>query len=208
MQKPMQQLKWILAAALITLLGACTTPITHPVQMGYNGHVGLATQQPVVVGIQTFRDQRTEADRYVIGYRQLGRGEQERYVSSPDDIARSVTRMAGELIRQKGGTPGVLKDWDYSPEQMLALSDAFDVFVGGEIQQLQCDAEKRLMHTRMVLKLELVVYVGKVREGIVHQRPVSMRTERVAATFGPRELRQFLNDMVSQALEKGCQDIP
>ena len=208
MQKPMQQLKWILAAALITLLGACTTPITHPVQMGYNGHVGLATQQPVVVGIQTFRDQRTEADRYVIGYRQLGRGEQERYVSSPDDIARSVTRMTGELIRQKGGMPGVLKDWDYSPEQMLALSDAFDVFVGGEIQQLQCDAEKRLMHTRMVLTLDIVVYVGKVREGVVHRRPVRMRTERVAATFGPRELTQFLNDMVSQALEKGCQDIP
>jgi hypothetical protein len=208
MQKPMQKLQWILAAALITLLGACTTPITHPVQMGYSGHAGLAAQQPVAVGIQTFRDQRTAADRYVIGYRQLGRGEQERYVSSPDDIARSVTRMTGELIRQKGGMPGVLKDWDYSPAQMLALSDAFDVFVGGEIQQLQCDAEKRLMHTRMVLKLELVVYVGKVREGIVHRRPVSMRTERVAATFGSRELRQFLNDMVSQALEKACQDIP
>ena len=208
MQKPMQQLKWILAAALITLLGACTTPITHPVQMGYSGHVGLAAQQPVAVGIQTFRDQRTEADRYVIGYRQLGRGEQERYVSSPDDIARSVTRMTGELIRQKGGMPGVLKDWDYSPEQMLALSDAFDIFVGGEIQELRCDAEKRLMHTRMVLTLDIVVYVGKVREGIVHRRPVRMRNERVAATFGPRELERFLNDMVSEALETGCRDIP
>ena len=119
-----------------------------------------------------------------------------------------MTRMAGELIRQKGGTPGVLNGWDYSPEQMLALSDAFDVFVGGDIQQLRCDAEKRLMHTRMVMELEMVVYVGKVREGIVHRRPVRMRSERVAATFGPRELERFLNDMVSEALETGCRDIP
>ncbi len=208
MRKPKQRICLIVALALVALLCACTTPITHPVTMDYSGHAGLATQQPVAVGIQAFRDQRTETDPYVIGYRQLGRGEQERYVSSPDDIARSVTRMAGELIRQKGGMPGGLKDWDYSPEQMLALSDAFDIFVGGEIQQLQCNADKRLMHTRMVLTLDLVVYVGKVREGVVHRRPVSIRTERVAATFGPRELKGFLNDMVSQALEKGCQDIP
>ncbi len=208
MRKPMQKTKWILLATLIALWGACTTPITHPVPMGYSGHAGLAVQQPVTVGIQAFGDQRAEADRYVVGYRQLGRGGQERYVSSPDDIARSVTRMTGELIRQKGGMPGVLKDWDYSPEQMLALSDAFDVVVGGEIRQLRCDAEKRLMHTRMVLTLDMVVYVGKTREGVVHRRPVSMRTERVAATFGPGELTRFLNDMVSQALEKACQDIP
>lgn len=208
MRKSMQKAKWLLSAVLVALLGACTTPITHPVQMGYNGHAGLAVQQPVTVGIQAFDDQRSVADHYVIGYRQLRRGEQERYVSSPDDIARSVTRMTGELIRQKGGMPGVLKDWDYSPEQMLALSDAFDVFVGGEIQHLRCDAEKRLMHTRMVLTLDIVVYVGKVREGIVHRRPVSMRTERVVATFGPGELGRFLNDMLSQALEKACQDIP
>ena len=208
MRKPKQIMKGMLVAVLMGLLGACTTPITHPVHMGYSGHVGLAAQQPVSMGIQAFRDQRTEADHYVIGYRQLGSGEQERYVSSPDDVARAVTRITGELIRQKGGMPGVLKDWDYSPEQMLALSDAFDVFVGGEIQQLRCDAEKRLMHTRMVLTLDIVVYVGKVREGVVHRRPVSMRTERAAATFGPRELKGFLNDMVSQALEKGCQDIP
>jgi len=204
----MQKTKWLFSAALIALLAACTTPITHPVQMGYSGHAGLAVQQPVTVGIQVFDDPRTQADHFVIGYRQLGRGEQERYVSSPDDIARSVTRMTGELIRQKGGMPGVLKDWDYSPEQMLGLSDAFDVFVGGEIRQLRCDAEKRLMHTRMVLTLDMVVYVGKAREGVVHRRPVSMRTERVTATFGPGELTRFLNDMVSQALEKTCQDIP
>ncbi|MBC2737199.1 MAG: hypothetical protein HF981_22740 [Desulfobacteraceae bacterium] len=199
---------WALSTVLLALLGACATPITHPVKMGYSGHSGLAVEQPVAVGIQAFRDQRTEGDRYVIGYRQIGRGERERYVASPDDMARSVTRMAGELIRQKGGTPDVLKGWDYSPEQMLALSDAFDVFVGGDIQQLRCDAEKRLMHTRMVMELEMVVYVGKVREGIVHRRPVRMRSERVAATFGPRELERFLNDMVSEALETGCRDIP
>jgi hypothetical protein len=194
--------------ALAVLLGACATPITHPVQMDYLGAVPPEANQVTSVGIQTLLDRRDMEDRHLIGYRRLGRGERERYVSSPDDVAQSVTRMAAELIRRKGGAPGELAGWDFSPDQMLTLSDAFDVFIGGEIERLRCDAEKRLMHTRMVLELDIVVYVGKVREGIVHRRPVSMRTERVAATFGPRELQQFLNDMLSRSLERGCKGVP
>ena len=195
----------VLMAALLT---GCAAPITHLVQLAYNGHVPSAAGETVAVGIQRFRDQRDTEDRFVIGYRQLGHGEQERYASSPDDIAQAVTLMTRELIRQKGGVPGELVGWNYTPDQMMDLTEAFDVMVGGDIVRLQCNAEKRLMHTRMELELEIVVYVGKVREGVVHRRPISMRTERVTATFGPRELQQFLNDMLSQALEKGCADIP
>lgn len=198
----------VLAVVLAALLGACAAPITHPVQLAYNGQVQPVADETVAVGVQRFRDQRKDADRFVVGYRQLGRGEQERYASSPDDIARAVTRMAMDLVRQKGAAPGTLAGWDYTPDKMMDLTEAFDVFIGGDILRLRCDAEKRLMHTRMVLELEIVVYVGKVREGVVHRRPIRMRTERVAATFGPRELQQFLNDMLSQALETGCQDIP
>jgi hypothetical protein len=198
----------LLAIVMTALLGACAAPITYPVQLAYNGHVQPAAGQTPTVGIQAFRDQRKEKDRFVIGYRQLGHGEEERYASSPDDIAGAVTRMAGELMRQKGAVTGKLEGWDYTPDQMLTLSDAYDVFIGGDILRLRCDAEKRLLRTRMVLELDIVVYVGNVREGLVHRRPVNMRTERVAPTFGPRELQQFLNDMLSQALEKGCQGIP
>ncbi len=208
MREQLRPMRLALGVALALLLGACATPITHPVQMAYRGAVQPETDQVTSVGIQPFYDRRNEADRHVIGYRQLGHGERERYVSSPDDVARAVTRMATELVRQKGGEPGDLKGWDFSPDRMLTLSDAFDVFIGGEIERLRCDAEKRLMHTRMVLELDIVVYVGKVREGIVHRRPVSMRTERVAATFGPRELQQFLNDMLSRGLERGCKGVP
>jgi hypothetical protein len=112
--------------------------------------------------------------------------------------------MTAELIQQKGGLPRVLEGWDYTPDQMLALTDAFDVFIGGEIQTLRCEAERRFMHTRMVIELDVVFYVGLVREGVVHRRPVSMRSERVSAAFGPPELRRFLNDMLSEALERGC----
>ena len=198
----------LLAIFLAGLLGACAAPITHPVHLAYNGQAPSVADETVAVGIQPFQDRRSAADRFVVGYRQLGRGEQERYASSPDDIAQAVTRMAGDLVRQKGADPGALEGWNYTPDQMMDLTEAFDVFIGGDILKLRCDAEKRLMHTRMVLELEIVVYVGKVREGVVHRRPISMRTERIAATFGPRELQQFLNDMLSQALEKGCQGIP
>lgn len=209
MRDPEWKRKGLLAAVLAAaLLTGCAAPITHPVQLTYDGHVPPAADETLAVGIQPFRDRRDTEDRFVIGYRQLGRGEQERYASSPDDIAQAVTRMTRELIRQKGGVPGELEGWDYTPDQMMALAEAFDVLVGGDILRLRCNAEKRLMRTRMDLELEIVVYVGKVREGVVHRRPISMRTERVVATFGPRELQQFLNDMLSQALEKGCADIP
>ena len=198
----------LLAIVMAVLLGACAAPITHPVQLAYDSHTPPAAEQPVAVGIQLFRDQRSEKDRFLIGYRQIGPGERERYASSPEDVSRAVTRMTGELSRQKGAVPGELAGWNYAPDQMMDLSDAFDVFVGGDILRLRCNAEKRLMHTRMDLELEIVFYVGKVREGVVHRRPVSMRTERISATFGPRELQQFLNEMLSEALEKGCRDIP
>lgn len=208
MQGQKRNTRMIVAAVLAALLGACASPITHPVELNYTGHAGPAADTAVAVGIQPFEDRRENEDRFVIGYRRVGRGERERYISSPDDLAGSVTRMTAALIRQKGGAPGPLAGWDYTPDQMLALTDAFDVFVGGEIRTLRCEAEKRVLHTRMVLELDIVVYVGKVREGVVHRRPVSMRTERVSAAFGPRELRRFVNDMLSEALEKGCRDVP
>ena len=194
--------------ALAALLGACASPITHPVALTYTGQAKPPAASAKTVGIQTFEDRRDRDDRFLIGYRSLGRGEWERYVSSPDDIAQSVTRMTTELVQRKGGQPGRLEGWDYTPDKMLALTDAFDVFVGGEIRALRCEAEKRLMHTRMVLELDIVFYIGMVREGVVHRRPVSMRTERVAAAFGPGELRRFLNEMLSDALERGCRDVP
>jgi hypothetical protein len=200
---------WAVALAAALLMG-CAAPITYPVQLAYDGHVPPAADETVAVGIQPFRDRRDTGDRFAVGYRQVGRGEgeRERYASSPDDVAQAVTRMTRELIRQKGDVPGELEGWNYTPDQMMDLSKGFDVLVGGDILRLRCNAEKRLMYTRMDLELEIVVYVGQVREGVVHRRPISMRTERVAATFGPRELQQFLNDMLSQALEKGCVDIP
>ena len=208
MRKRQQTLWLTVSLALAVLLSACASPITHPVALTYTGPARATTDAPVAVGIQSFEDQRGRDDRFLIGYRSLGRGEWERYVSSPDDVAAAVSRMAAELIRRKGGTPGVLNGWDYTPDQMLALTDAFDVFIGGAIERLRCEAEKRLMHTRMVLEVDIVVYVGKVREGVVHRRPVTMRTERVAAAFGPGELRRFLNEMLSEALEKGCRGVP
>ena len=200
---------WAVALAAALLMG-CAAPITYPVQLAYDGHVPPAADETVAVGIQQFRDRRDTGDRFVVGYRQVGRGEgeRERYASSPDDVAQAVTRMTRDLIRQKGCVPGELEGWNYTPDQMMDLTEAFDVMVGGDILRLQCNAEKRLMRTRMDLELEIVVYVGKVREGVVHRRPISMHMERVAATFGPRELQQFLNDMLSQALEKGCAAIP
>ena len=208
MPKPQQMIWLTLPLAMAVLLGACASPITHPVALTYTGPASPATEAPVAVGIQPFEDKRGRDDRFLIGYRSLGRGEWERYVSSPDDVAAAVTRMTADLVRRKGGIPEALQGWDYTPDAMLALTDAFDVFIGGEIERLRCEAEKRLMHTRMVLEVDLVLYVGKVREGVVHRRPVTMRTQRVAAAFGPGELRRFLNEMLSEALEKGCRDVP
>ena len=62
--------------------------MTYPIQMGYN-HGGAPPETPrkVTVGVQVFHDQRDEADRYLIGYRQLGPEKRVPYVSSPDNIA-------------------------------------------------------------------------------------------------------------------------
>ena len=68
--------------ALAALLGACASPITHPVALTYTGQAKPPAASAKTVGIQTFEDRRDRDDRFLIGYRSLGRGEWERYVSS------------------------------------------------------------------------------------------------------------------------------
>ena len=198
-------------AAMLTamaLLAACAAPITHPVRITYTGQAPMASESVGRVGLQVLEDGRGREDAYWIGRREVGAGSYERYVSSPDDVALSVSDALAELLQRKGLDVVQIKGWDFTPEDMLARAEDRDYLIGGTIRKLNCEAEKNLMHTRLVMEIELELQLGRVSRRSVDRRPVDIRMERVAPTFGPEEFQQYINEILAQVLEKGLQDVP
>jgi hypothetical protein len=201
---------WHVLCVLLTtmLLAACASPITYPVRITYTGEQAPTAATPAVVGLQLFQDARGMKDLYQIGSRAIGRGQQERYVSSPENVAVTVSDAAAALLQRKGLRVEQLKNWDLSPESMARLAGDRQYLLAGEIRTLRCAATRRFAHTNMQLDIELVLYIGRVTAGAVDRRPIDIHVERIAPKFGPAELGQFLSESLSQLLEKGLADLP
>jgi hypothetical protein len=194
--------------AIAMLAAACAAPITYPVRITYTGQAPIAAEKTGRAGLQVLEDARGSDDAYRIGLREVRRGSYERYMSAPDNVALSVSDALAELLQRKGLEVSQIKGWDFTPEDMLARAGDRDYLIGGTIRRFHCDADKSLMHTRMIMEIELELQVGRVGRQSVDRRPVDIRMERVAATFGPEELQRFMNEMLAQVLEKGLQDVP
>ncbi len=194
--------------AAMALLAACAAPITHPVRITYTGQAPMASESVGRVGLQVLEDGRGREDAYWIGRREVGAGSYERYVSSPDDVALSVSDALAELLQRKGLDVVQIKGWDFTPEDMLARAEDRDYLIGGTILTFNCEAEKNLMHTRLVMEIALELQLGRIGRKSVDRRPVDIRMERVVPTFGPEEFQQYINEILAQVLEKGLQDVP
>ncbi len=193
--------------AVMAALTACAAPITYPVRITYTGQAPIASESVGQAGLQVLRDERG-GDAYQIGRRKVGSGAYERYRATPEDVALSVSDALAELLQRKGLQVTQIKGWDFTPEDMLARAGDKDFLIGGVIRKFTCEADKGLMHTRMVMEIELELQVGRVGRRSVDRRPVDIRMERVAPTFGPDDLQRFINEMLAQVLEKGLKDVP
>ncbi len=194
--------------AAIASLIACAAPITYPVRITYTGQAPIATEDIGRAGLQVMQDERTGQDVYRLGRRKVGTGSFERYVSAPDNVALSISDALAELLQRKGLQVRQIKGWDFSPEDMLERAGDNDYLIGGVIRQFNCEAEKGLMHTRMIIEIELELQIGRVGLRQVDRRPVDIRMERTEPTFGADKFQYFMNAMLAQVLEKGLKDVP
>lgn len=207
--KPTGRFIWLGGMLAITMtVVACAAPITYPVRITYTGQAPIASETIGQVGLQVLQDERGSDNPDRIGLRKVSRGSYERYVSTPENVALSISDALAELLQRKGLQVSQIRGWDFSPEGMLARVGDEDYLIGGTIRKFHCDADKSLMHTRMTMEIELELQVGRVGQQSVDRRPVDIRMERVAPTFGPAELQRFMNEMLAQVLEKGLQDVP
>ena len=206
--QPGNPLVRIVVLAAITGLIACAAPITYPVRITYTGQAPIATEDIGRAGLQVMQDERAGQDVYRLGRRKVGTGAFERYVSAPDNVALSISDALAELLQRKGLQVKQIKGWDFSPEDMLARAGDNDYLIGGVIRKFNCEAEKGLMHTRMIMEIELELQIGRVGLKTVDRRPVDIRMERTEPTFGPDKFQYFMNDMLAQVLEKGLKDVP
>ena len=194
-------------AAIVSLM-ACAAPITYPVRITYTGQAPIATEDIGRAALQVLQDERDSQDAYRLGRRKVGTGAFERYVSAPENVALSISDALAELLQRKGLQVRQIKGWDFSPENMLARAGDNDFLIGGVIRKFNCEAEKGLMHTRMIMEIELELQIGRVGLKKVDRRPVDIRMERTEPTFGADKFQYFMNDMLAQVLAKGLKDVP
>jgi hypothetical protein len=196
-----------LVLGLAMVLVACATPIAQTLQIRYtgNGSSGQATGR--VVGLQALQDRRTGVDPFQIGFRDLGGGRQERYLSGARDVATAVTAAVEELARRRGLRTESIRAWDFTPAAMAGIAQGRDFVVGGVIEKLSCQAVKQAFRTEATVEARLILYLGKVDTGIVHRRPVDIRLERVDVRFESEKAESFLNQVLGEALEKGLSDL-
>ncbi len=194
-------------AAIVSLM-ACAAPITYPVRITYTGQAPIATEDIGRAALQVLQDERDSQDAYRLGRRKVGTGAFERYVSAPENVALSISDALAELLQRKGLQVRQIKGWDFSPEDMLTRAGDNDFLIGGVIRKFNCEAEKGLMHTRMIMEIELELQIGRVGLKTVDRRPVDIRMERTEPTFGADKFQYFMNDMLAQVLEKGLKDVP
>jgi hypothetical protein len=206
--QPENRLALLAVLAAIASFIACAAPITYPVRITYTGQAPIATDDIGQAALQVLQDERGRQDAYRLGRRKVGTGAFERYVSAPDNVALSISDALAELLQRKGLQVRQIKGWDFSPEDMLARAGGNDFLIGGVIRRFNCEAEKGLMHTRMIMEIELELQIGRVGLKTVDRRPVDIRMERTEPTFGPDKFQYFMNDMLAQVLEKGLKDVP
>ncbi len=206
--QPGNRLRLAVIVVATTAVLACAAPITYPVRITYTGQAPIATEDIGQAALQVLQDERDSQDAYRLGRRKVGTGAFERYVSAPENVALSLSDALAELLQRKGLQVRQIKGWDYSPEDMLARAGGNDFLIGGVIRRFNCEAEKGLMHTRMIMEIELELQIGRVGLKTVDRRPVDIRMERTEPTFGPDKFQYFMNDMLAQVLEKGLKDVP
>src|SRR5690606_2890964 len=96
-----------------------------------------------------------------------------------------------------------LKGWEYTPEEIVASESTADYWLGGEIEQLHCEAKKELLGTTLKVDAHLVFYLGDPKSRQVRRRPVQIRIERFEAIFKPEKVELRVNEAVTEAMDRG-----
>lgn len=197
----------LLSVMLAWALAACATPIAQTLQIRYAGNVPAGQASGRVVGLQALTDRRPGADPFEIGFRDLGGGRRERYLSGAQDVGAALTAAVGDLVRRRGFRVEPVKGWDLTPGTMAAVAEGRAFLVGGVIEKLSCRGVRQALRTEATVEARVVLYLGKVDTGVVHRRPVDVRLERVEVTFEPEKAEGFLNQVLAEVLEKGLADL-
>ena len=92
--------------------------------------------------------------------------------------------------------------WETTLDGVAAAPEAARYLLTGVIETFECRAKRRGGHTRMVLDIQLTLYLGLKDRSAIRTIPVSFSLEKTVMTFSRGKLEQFVNDSIAEILEK------
>jgi len=153
--------------------------------------------KPTTVAVAPFVDKRNK--RNDVGLRRRLDGSLDRFTTGPVSAAEGAQKAVERFLRVNGFTVFALEGWDFEPES-LATIDA-DLVMGGEVIRLWSRADSVAGRTIIVSGVEIVIYLGKPREGKVLEQRVEIDREVTQIVFSSEKVEEILNESLSESIE-------
>ncbi|NIQ38067.1 MAG: hypothetical protein GTN81_05710 [Proteobacteria bacterium] len=152
---------------------------------------------PTSVAIAPFVDERNEKND--VGVRRRLDGSVDRYTTAPSSVAEVVKKAVGRFLRRNGFNVVDIPGWDLKPESLAKIDT--DLVVGGRINRLWSRADSVAGRTIITTDLEIIIFLGKPKEGRVLQQGVEIGREISQIVFSSDKIQETLNESLSEIIE-------
>ncbi len=196
----MRKNQLIISAVLLVFLFACATAGQKYIHVDYTGNVSQTGNS--TIGISAFKDNRKNLSPGYIGTRVLLDNSQETYFVNGMDLARTLTQTTSSFIEKKGYSTQEINAWELTPDGVSNADKGLSHLLTGTIDTFECKAKKRGGHTSMNLDINLTLYLGVSDQNRLKTIPVAFSLEKTEMTFTREKLEKFVNDSISEILEK------
>ena len=154
-----------------------------------------------VVAVNDFKDIRE--DRVRLGAWTRPKGRLDTFMASKP-VDQAVTEAISDYFLSRKYRVIHYTGWDLSPESLFRIPA--DLVVGGKIIHLRSEAWTSV-RTRVKVRVQLQIHVGKVREGKVLSQKMEISKEIVGVTSRPERIEETLNKELSEAIDRVFQGV-
>jgi uncharacterized lipoprotein YajG len=189
--------KWIYPLVLLFYLWGCAGSRTFWMDIRYiPGPLAEKAERRQVVAVNAFRD--ISGDRARLGDWTRPKGRVDTFMASKP-VDQAVTEAISEYFLSRGYRVIPYMGWDLKPESLTRIPA--DLVVGGEVIHLEGNAWTSV-RTRVKVRVQLQIHVGKVKEGKVLGQKMEISKEIVGVTSRPERIEETLNKELSEAIDR------
>ncbi|MCK5097115.1 MAG: hypothetical protein KAR45_03390 [Desulfobacteraceae bacterium] len=180
----------------------CTTAGSKFIKLRYLGQNKVSKN--LNVGIVPFLDKRGNLEKGYIGKRMLNSGKEEVYFVDGLNVAETLTQTFESYFKETGYNISRIETWEHTVEELKNIEkkykdNNYKYILAGDIIEFEFFASKDF-GTSMVLDIKLIVYLGKLENGVLTTIPVNLNLKRNDLKFSKQKIERFINESVTEVI--------